>query len=145
LRTTSSWVEPPIGADQLGPALNELVGRAAAIGLDVQLHLSGQPDHVTGPAATVTYRVVQEGVTNALKHAPGAPIHVSVDCRDEVSVDVFNSTSSERVAPLREAGGGHGLTGIQERVAGLGGTCQAGPDPGGYWRVSVRFPVVVAR
>jgi signal transduction histidine kinase len=124
----------------LSPALQELVSRAAATGLDVRLHVTGRPNHVPGPAAAVAYRVVQEGVTNAIKHSPGAPIVINVECSSDVRVDVFNTTSGVPASFLGSSGGGHGLSGIRQRVTELGGTFDAGPQPTGAWRMSVRFP-----
>jgi signal transduction histidine kinase len=126
----------------LGPSLQALVAGAAATGLDVRLHLTGRPEHVPAQAAAVAYRVVQEGVTNALKHSPGAPVGISVDCTSDIVVDVVNGTSRAPASLLGSSGGGHGLSGIRERVADMGGTFEAGPQPVGAWRVSVRFPAM---
>ena len=72
---------------------------------------------------------MQESVTNALKHSPGAPIDISVDCGSDVVIDVFNTlTPSSSSSKLAASGGGHGLAGIRDRVNGLGGTFSAGPD-----------------
>jgi signal transduction histidine kinase len=124
----------------LGPSLRALVAGAAATGLDVRLHLTGCPEHVPAQAAAVAYRVVQEGVTNALKHSPGAPVGINVDCTSDIVVDVVNGSSSAPASLLGSSGGGHGLSGIRQRVTDLGGTFEAGPGPVGAWRVSVRFP-----
>lgn len=126
-------------AGNLADALTELAASASATGLDVRLHLSGHPDQVPTGTAAVVYRIVQEGVTNALKHSPGAPIVIVVDCADEVTVDVLNG-SGQLPSSLGSTGGGHGLTGVRERVAAVGGAFAAGPEPGGAWRVSVRIP-----
>lgn len=124
----------------LAPALQELVAGAAATGLGVRLVVTGRPNQVPAPAAAVAYRVVQEGVTNAIKHSPGAPIVINVECSTDVRVDVFNSTSCAPASLIGSSGGGHGLSGIRQRVTELGGTFDAGPQPTGVWRVSVRFP-----
>ncbi len=132
--------EDVISSRDLGPALGELVAGATATGLDVRLHVTGHPEQVPARAADVAYRAVQEGLTNALKHSPGAPIGISVDCGVDILIDVVNETSSAPTSLLGSSGGGHGLSGIRERVTNLGGTFQAGPEPAGAWRVSVRFP-----
>jgi signal transduction histidine kinase len=121
-------------------SLRDLADGAAATGLDVKLHVTGSPEAVSADASAVAYRVVQEGVTNALKHSPGAPILIAVDCATDLTVDVINSTSEVHAEPLATTGGGHGLTGIRERVAAVGGSFVAGPGPAGAWRVSVRIP-----
>jgi signal transduction histidine kinase len=123
----------------LATSLQDLAASAAATGLDVSLSVTGRPADLSANAAAVAFRIVQEGVTNSLKHSPGAPIVISVDCETEVTVDVLNGTGQEPSA-LSAAGGGHGLSGIKERVTGLGGSFAAGPQPPGAWRVSVRFP-----
>jgi signal transduction histidine kinase len=124
----------------LAAALADLAAGARATGLDVRLQVSGHPELVSPDASFVAYRVVQEGVTNALKHSPGAPVIVAVDCTSEVTVDVLNGTGPAQSSALAATGGGHGLAGLRHRVAGLGGSFQAGPDPAGSWRVSVRIP-----
>jgi signal transduction histidine kinase len=120
--------------------LQQLVAGARATGLDVRLHLAGRPEGISPEPAVLAYRVVQESITNALKHSPGAPIEVCVDCTSDVVIDVINPITSAAGAQLDTIGGGHGLTGIRDRVRGLGGTFAAGPQVPGAWRVSVRFP-----
>ena len=133
--------DPPVRPDrQLARNLQDLVAGARSTGLDIHLHLTGSPDDIPSESAIVAYRVVQESITNALKHSPGAPIDVSVDCGAQVVVDVINSTRQTESA-LALTGGGHGLMGIRDRVSGLGGTFRAGPEAPGSWRVSVCFPV----
>jgi signal transduction histidine kinase len=79
-------------------------------------------------------------VTNALKHSPGSPVDISVECGRDVMIDVINSMASTEGSQLASVGGGHGLTGIRDRVTVPGGTFSAGPDSPHGWRVSVRFP-----
>jgi len=110
--------------------LRQLAAGASAADPKVRLHLAGDPDQVPTSTAAVVYRIVQEGVTNALKHSPGAPI---------VIVDVLNGSGTVPISDLDSAGGGRGLTGVQDRVSALGGAFTAGPEPGGAWRISVRL------
>ncbi len=131
-------VSPTVG--DLARSLEDLAEGAAATGLDVKLHVTGRPETVSAGASAVAYRVVQEGVTNALKHSPGAPILIAVDCAKDLTVDVVNSGGEVNAEPLASTGGGHGLTGIRERVVAVGGSFAAGPGPAGAWRVSVRIP-----
>ena len=133
--------EPVTEAERhLDSDLRTLVAGACAIGLQIRLHLDGDPDELPPQAAAVAYRVVQESVTNALKHSPGAPVDISVDCGSEVSIDVVNTLTAPASFPLAVSGGGRGLPGLQARVTRLGGSFAAGPDVPGGWRVSVRFP-----
>jgi signal transduction histidine kinase len=130
----------PLAATSLSDALKELTDRAEATGLDVRLNLTGHPEAVSATASAVAYRVVQEGVTNALKHAPGARITIAVDCGAEVTVDVVNGISQVPSTSLVTSGGGHGLPGIRDRVGGMGGSFAAGRQLDGAWRISVCFP-----
>jgi signal transduction histidine kinase len=133
--------EPAEETDRaLAPRLENLVAGACATGLDIRLHVAGHPERVSVPAAAVAYRVVQESLTNALKHSPGAAIHISVDCGDDIIIDVVNSISPSADSQISASGGGHGLAGIRGRVTGLGGTFSAGCHDPGVWRVSVQFP-----
>jgi len=133
--------DPVTELDQnLTAKLEDLVAGAAATGLDVRLHFGGEPDRVPAETAMIAYRVVQESVTNALKHSPGVPIDVALDCGSEISIDVVNRLAPGSDPELGTLGGGHGLTGIRDRVQGVGGTFEAGAREAGAWRVSVRFP-----
>jgi signal transduction histidine kinase len=124
----------------IATSLHRLVSGARATGLDIRLHLAGRPEDVAPEPAVLAYRVVQESITNALKHSPGAPVDVSVDCATDVIIDVVNAITPVAGSQLATIGGGHGLTGIRDRVYGLGGTFAAGLEVPGAWRVSVRFP-----
>lgn len=117
-------------------------------GVDVHIDRAAQlPGSVREPVVRVLRRVVQEGVTNAVRHSPGAPVRVILRAdTTSVHVEVVNPTSGDAVA----AGGGDGLPGLGERVRQLGGCLAAGPsvpatdspDPsvGGCWVVRVTTP-----
>ena len=108
--------------------------------LDVELRVSGQSAARLDPALELSiYRVVQEALTNACKHAPGS--HVTVDLTygsDGVDVEVTDDGSA---SPLDLPGSGNGLTGMRERVGMFGGTFEAARGIGGGFRVAARFPV----
>ncbi|HEV7976008.1 sensor histidine kinase [Amycolatopsis sp.] len=93
-----------------------------------------------GPGLTL-YRAIQEGLTNARKHAPAAPVTIELDyAADAVTATVTNAAIPDNAArPLTSTGSGYGLTGIRERAELAGGSLTAGPDGDG-WRVSVRIP-----
>jgi signal transduction histidine kinase len=136
-------VEPSPETDApLLSKLQDLVEGAAAAGLVVHLHVAGAADRIPSDTAVVAYRVVQEGVTNALKHAPGVPIDVSLRCGAEIRIDVVNQLATLTDLGLGAAGGGHGLIGLRARVESAGGRFEAGPRETGAWRVSVGFPAV---
>lgn len=111
-------------------------------GADVSLHVSGDV-HAVGPlAAAALARIVQEALTNAGRHAPGAPVDVRVEIDAErVVLDVTNGPASrpplDRDGPRR----GLGLVGMRERVEALGGTFRAGPASHGGWQVSCAVPL----
>jgi signal transduction histidine kinase len=120
--------------------VEELVARAAASGLDITLRLEGQREGLPATVSELAYRVVQEGLTNALRYAAGAAISVAVRADEgALAVEVENALSTAEVA-LAGVGTGHGLRGLRERIGACGGTLAAGPTPQGGWRVSARLP-----
>jgi signal transduction histidine kinase len=125
------------------PALalvEELVARAASSGLDVHLRLEGDTESLPTPILALAHRVVQEGVTNALRYASGATVHVLVRGEAEAMlVEVANGPAKSDGA-LAGTGSGNGLRGLKERAASIGGTVQAGLAPGGGWRLTARLP-----
>jgi signal transduction histidine kinase len=121
----------------------ELVERATATGMTITVDgfdavRSGCPPEV----AEIVYRVVQEGLTNALKHAPGAHVTVSVAdlAHDGWAVTVDNGPRHTSAGALGGAGGGYGLTGIEERVRSYGGELTYGATDGGGWSLCVTLP-----
>lgn len=124
--------------------VEELVARAAGSGLDVTLRLEGERDGLPAPLGEAAYHVVQEGLTNALRYAAGAAVHVRLHGdREALLVEVANLPTRAEAA-LAGAGTGHGLQGLRERVTACGGTLDAGPLPDGGWRLAARLPRHVA-
>jgi signal transduction histidine kinase len=96
-------------------------------------------DGVAAPSAHVALRVVQESLTNALRHAPGAPVRVLVDGSGRgLTVSVENDKPVQARSGL--SGTGRGLVGLRERVQGLGGQLLAGPTAHGGWLVEATLP-----
>jgi signal transduction histidine kinase len=124
--------------------VEELVTRAQASGLAITCRISGDIDDLSGNGADAAYRMVQEGITNAMKHAPGAPIAVVVrGDGDGVEVSVTNGPAQpgpSGPSGLERSGGGHGLEGMRERLLQCGGTLESGPTPEGGWRLVARLP-----
>ncbi|MFE6994613.1 sensor histidine kinase [Microbacterium sp. NPDC057659] len=136
LRTEDHTAElaPQRGIDQLA-ALVETTRRAGA---DVSLSGRVKGD-VDASAQIALYRITQEALSNAVRHAPGAAISVALSSTEEhISAWIANGTSTEPVA--HTWGGGHGVRGMTERAELLGGSVQAGPDAAGGWVVSARLP-----
>ena len=112
-----------------------------------ELTIDGDGARLSGPTGEAVLRVVQEALTNARKHAPGAEVNVAVhagrDPGDEVVLVVDDRTSTGSAPPdaagLASTGGGYGLRGMRERAELLGGTLSAGSVEGG-WRVELRLP-----
>ena len=119
--------------------LDELVHRFQATGLPVELAITGKRRHVSASVDLAAYRIVQEGLTNALKHAQ-RPTRVEVKLAftpTDIALEVRDDAPQRSKAV---ANGGHGLSGIRERAALLGGSAAAGPIAGGGFRVSAVLP-----
>lgn len=120
--------------------LEDLLVRTAQTGVQLNFDIAGDVNSIPGHAARATYRILQEGLTNAIRHAPGAAIHVSVACGDGIRLEIVNHTPPAGAVGIGELGSGHGLAGLAERVAALGGTIHSGPVPAGGWRLSAELP-----
>jgi signal transduction histidine kinase len=127
-------IQADSGSPQDGrDALRALLDQAHAGGLD--LEVSPLPDEV--PQAAVS--VVREGLTNAIKHAPGARVRVRLSrAQDGLEVEVRDD-GGDPPSGLARTGSGMGLTGMRERLESLGGTLEAGPSENG-WRLRARVP-----
>ncbi len=119
--------------------VNEIVDRASAAGLPVTLRLEGNSNAVRGAIAHTAFRVVQEGLTNALRYAPGAPINVRISA-EPAALDLNIANPAPDTEGTLDLGSGHGLTGLRERVAACGGILEAGPDGQGGWNIHARLP-----
>jgi signal transduction histidine kinase len=118
--------------------VREIVDTAAASGLPITLRVSGDTSSVPSAVAHAALRVVQEGLTNALRYAPGADIQVAMETRPgalELSIVNGRSTSPARLG----LGSGRGLTGLRERVSACGGTLDVGPNDQGGWSIEARI------
>jgi signal transduction histidine kinase len=132
---TATPTEPLPSVRRLG----ELTGKAAAAGLAVDWEPYDEP--LPAPVDLVTYRVLQESLTNVLKHAPGASVRLRLRrVGDRLHVDVTDDGGATGGVP-RATGSGHGLAGMRERVAAIGGDFSAGPDPAGGFGVHAELPL----
>jgi signal transduction histidine kinase len=134
--------EEPSASPRLAPArglsdLDELAGQVTATGLDVSVDAHGTARPLPPGLDLAAYRVVQEAVTNVIKHAAASRCQVTVrHAADAVTLEVTDDG--------RGPGGdkpGHGITGMRERVAMYGGDFSAGPAGSGGFRVTARFPL----
>jgi signal transduction histidine kinase len=133
-----STVTPQPGLDRL----DELVRQFQDAGLAVTVRAEGDPESVTGAAGLVAYRVIQESLTNALKHGAESRAHVLLQVDDEVvRIVVTNPVASPAETSVEAAArSGLGLVGLRERVAAVRGIVETGPNPGG-WRVAATLPL----
>ncbi|MFF5235064.1 sensor histidine kinase [Dactylosporangium sp. NPDC000521] len=116
-----------------------LVEQIREAGLQAVLKVDGVPGQLDPGIALTIYRIVQEALTNALKHAGAATVEVRmVFSRTDVVVEVCDTG---RGPQLGTAAIGHGLLGMRERVMLYGGTLRTGPRPGGGYRVHARIPI----
>ena len=122
--------------------LDELARRARAAGLRVELRVSGDPVELPAGIDLTAYRIVQEALTNAIKHAGSAQARVTVSYEpNEVVLSIEDDGEGPREDyELSEAGGGHGLVGMRERAALYGGLVQAGRRRGGGFAVRAQLP-----
>jgi len=131
---------------QPDPGLDDLAVLArqfAAAGLPVDLEIAGQGCPLPPDLSLTGYRVVQEALTNALKHADATAVRVRVDRGDDgLTIEVSDNGTAGRAGA--QPAGGQGLRGMRERVRALGGAVDAGPRPGGGFAVSARLPLRTA-
>jgi signal transduction histidine kinase len=119
--------------------IEQLVAEMRAAGLPVRLTTIGSAVTVDASAGLTAYRVVQESLTNTLKHAGiGTPVEVELATN---ATQLRVRVRDEGELPAATEAGGHGLVGMRERVTMLGGTFQAGPGRPGGWQVDVTIPV----
>ena len=117
--------------------LDRLIAQVEEAGLPVTLRVEGERRGLSPGVDLSAYRIVQEGLTNVLKHSKGA--HADVLVRfDESAVRL--EISDDGTAPVGD-GNGHGLVGMRERVALYGGTLEAGPREGGGFVLRAELPV----
>ena len=133
-------------ADPTQPApgtaqLEALIAGARQAGLETTLAVTGAPVPLPGTVDLAAYRIVQESLTNTIRHAGPATAAVSLSYHgDELRIDVTDTGLGPPADPAASSGG-HGLAGMRERAAAVGGTVETGPGPGGGFRVAARLPL----
>ena len=167
LRSVVGLLRSDEEAEESSPGLRdlpELVASTRALGVDIELLDDGLLDGEPGETASVrasgsaptdaptgmpilsamaeaaVFRVAQQAISNALQHAPGAPITVKVT-RLEAALELSVLNGPARRLPTDPGGGGTGLTVMRERADAVGGALQAGPVEGGGWRVRLVLPL----
>jgi signal transduction histidine kinase len=144
LRNLLGVLSPPGGHAEMRPQpglgeLDELISRVSAAGLSVDLLVQGTPRALSPGADLAAYRVVQEALTNVLRHAGRAATSVMVHWGENLVITVSNAGGPALRAGAEQPG--RGLLGLQERLSLYGGELDAGPRPGGGWQVRAVMPV----
>jgi signal transduction histidine kinase len=140
LRTGGQDTTPQPGLDEL----DSLLDSARSGGVSVTVTCSGEPVTLPEGVDLSAYRIVQEALSNAMRHAPGSRVVVQVAYRlGSLALEVRNDAVASVLvgSGAREAGGGHGLVGMRERATMLGGSLEAGPTEDGGFLVSAVLPV----
>ncbi len=126
-----------VGSKALSASLTDLTARLPGGEVSICLDNVGNERNVRPELREAALRIVQEGVTNALKHGVG-PIRVAVNFGDTLDIEVANGTAGP--PPAERARGGYGLLGLRERIAAFDGALECGPVPGGGFVVRARIP-----
>ena len=149
LRSERPEATPQPGLEDLG----SLVDSARNGGVTVTTAITGTPGPLPAGVDLSAYRIVQEALSNAMRHAPGSAVQVSLDYGEAVLViEVRSDGGTHGIQPAQAAGGqqsraglgyggGHGIIGMRERAAMLGGHLEAGPAPDGGFLVTATLPL----
>ncbi|MFD3595380.1 sensor histidine kinase [Nocardia sp. NPDC058640] len=124
------------------PTLEDLDGlleRTRSTGLDVDTKIIGMPKKLPSVIDVAAARIVQESLTNVVRHAPGATALITLRYTPE-SVDITVDNTRPTGTAVRTGIGGNGIIGMRERAHALGGALTAGPRPSGGFRVAARLP-----
>ncbi|MEU3850958.1 histidine kinase [Streptomyces sp. NPDC029554] len=129
--------EKPVSARPTLVDADRLLESARSSGAKVDAEVTGPVDAVPGPVSREGYRILQEALTNVLRHAGAVPVRVRVRVADDTLVLAIRNPLPDRTP---DAGRGSGLRGIRERAALLGGRARTGPDEGD-WQVHAELPL----
>ncbi|GGW99620.1 sensor histidine kinase [Streptomyces lomondensis] len=129
--------EKPVSSRPTLADADRLLESARASGAKVDAEVTGPVDTVPGPVSREGYRILQESLTNVLRHAGAVPVRVRVHAADDTLVIAIRNPCP---AGIPGPGRGSGLRGIRERAALLGGLARTGPDEGD-WQVHVELPL----
>ncbi|WP_242676963.1 sensor histidine kinase [Streptomonospora litoralis] len=125
----------PILAD-----LSRLLGEWRAAGMPVEDTSAGTPAGLSAQTERTAYRIVQEALTNAAKHAPRSPVRVHLEHGPETLEITVDNAPPPTIPVDPPPGSGYGLAGLRERITLAGGTLHTGPRPDGGWRVAAVLP-----
>jgi signal transduction histidine kinase len=146
LRSLVGVLREPVDGPKLAPtvgleALEGLIQAVREAGQQVEVSVTGSPRFLPSTVDVSAYRILQEALTNAVKHAPQSRIAVHIDYgADKVTVEVQNDGPVSPRAGAQDVGG-FGLIGMRERVQALGGRLEAGPDRNGGFTIRAELPL----
>ncbi|GHJ96836.1 hypothetical protein SNE510_63550 [Streptomyces sp. NE5-10] len=123
--------------------VEEVIEQARAAGQDIDATVEGDPGQAPAAHRLAVYRLVQEALTNARKHAPDAPVRVRVAYGPPATLIEVTNPPGTPAPDIRRVPSGFGLIGLRERVEALGGHLSAGPGGAGAWRLAARIPYTV--
>ncbi|MFB7421009.1 sensor histidine kinase [Streptomyces sp. NPDC056210] len=129
--------------DRPAPVLRdveEMIGQARAAGQFVDTTVEGSPEQAPAAHRLAVYRLVQEALTNARKHAADAPVRVRIDYGPPATLIEVTNPPGPNIRGAQAVASGFGLIGLRERVEALGGHLNAGPGGAGTWRLAARIP-----
>jgi len=134
VRLLSEHADPSLDVPvELLDDLKKLADGFNSAGADVHLRVGGDPNGVPPVVAQALYRVAQESLTNAARHAPGSRVDMAVEVSGErIAMSIENGRSPDGAVATGERGSGHGLRGMIERITVLGGRLEAGPTKRGW-------------
>jgi signal transduction histidine kinase len=122
--------------------LDDLAAGLRSAGIDVELVVDPGSAAVPAAVAATGFRIVQEALTNVVRHAGGAEVRVRVSQEaDRLVIDVVDDGRGDASVPTTPGGTGNGVRGMRERALAAGGALEAGPAAGGGWRVHATLPV----
>jgi signal transduction histidine kinase len=117
--------------------LDGLISQVRATGLDVEVEIEGSPHPVPAPVDLSAYRIIQEALTNTIKHAHAAHARVSVRYGDDLHLEIRDDGHGAQNGQLA----GHGLTGMRQRATMLGGSIETRSSASGGYLVTARLPL----
>ncbi|SEK23407.1 Signal transduction histidine kinase [Rhodococcus maanshanensis] len=124
--------------------IDELVEGSRRAGMQVQVDRIGMPERLSDSAGLTMYRILQESLSNAARHAPGAPVRVTLGRDGGLATLAVVNAPPVGAAPsaVADHAGGHGITGMRDRASSVGGSLTAQPRPDGGFEVLARVPAV---
>jgi signal transduction histidine kinase len=125
-------------------SLDELADRVRAAGVEVTLNYRGSVDHVAASVDTAAHRIVQEALTNVLRHSGATCVSVEVTVTENKIVLDVSDNGRGSIGAGAKHDSGFGLLGMRERALSVGGSLEASPQPGGGWRVHADLPLAAA-